>query len=146
MTAPDDATLQRTRRFRHLRHEFKADLQGRTSDGKIARGADGKVAPLSRADRVLVDMAALLSLRAAHMRDLILAGGQVSDEDLVRSANAALRAMKALEERTDRDNRRDLAASTEDLMQAQEEGLAELHAKAKAEAQAKAQAEEGNDG
>jgi hypothetical protein len=99
MNTPDDKTLQRTRRFRHLRHEFKADLQGRTHDGKIARGADGKVAPLSRADRVLVDMAALLSLRAAYMRDQILAAEQVSDEDLVRSTNAAIRAMKALEER-----------------------------------------------
>jgi hypothetical protein len=99
MTTPDDETLKRTRRFRHLRHEFKADLQGRARDGKIARDADGKVAPLSRADRVLVDQCALLSLRAGQMRDQILAGDIVSDEDLVRATNAAIRAMKALEER-----------------------------------------------
>jgi hypothetical protein len=95
MTTPVDEKLKRTRRFRRLRYEFKAELAG-----KVAAKEGEKTKPLSRADRVLVDQCALLSLRAQQMRDDILSGErEVSDENLVRATNAAIRAMKALEQR-----------------------------------------------
>ena len=95
MTTPNDEKLKRTRRFRRLRYEFKTELAAKIS---VKKGEKAK--PLSRADRVLVDQCALLSLRAQQMRDDILSGErEVSDEDLVRATNAAIRAMKALEQR-----------------------------------------------
>ena len=88
MSSPEDERLKRTRRFRRLRYEFKAELAGK------------KGPKLSRTDRVLVDQCALLSLRAQQMRDDILSGDRnVSDEALVRATNAAIRAMKVLEQR-----------------------------------------------
>jgi hypothetical protein len=76
MTTPVDEKLKRTRRFRRLRYEFKAELAG-----KVAAKEGEKTKPLSRADRVLVDQCALLSLRAQQMRDDILSGErEVSDE------------------------------------------------------------------
>jgi hypothetical protein len=87
-----DELSKRTRLFRRLRHHFKADL------GAVRRG-DTDALQLSRADRVLIDQCALLSFRAQEMRDAILAGQPVSDEDLVRTTNAAIRAMRSLKER-----------------------------------------------
>jgi hypothetical protein len=93
----EDQKLKRTRRFRRLRYEFKADLAAKINAKK---GEKAEKAKLSRADRVLIDQCALLSLRAQQMRDDILSGEkEVSDEDLVRGTNAAIRAMKVLEQR-----------------------------------------------
>jgi hypothetical protein len=81
--------LKTTRRFRRLRWQFKQDLA---------------LEKLSRADRVLIDTAALLALRAQQMRDDILTGDKpVSDEDLVRSSNCCIRAMAAIDKRKYRD-------------------------------------------
>jgi hypothetical protein len=80
--------LKVTRRFRRLRWQFKRDLGLQT---------------LTRADRVLIDQAALLTLRAQQMRDNILAGDKpVADDDLVRTTNACIRAMAAIDKRKDR--------------------------------------------
>jgi len=83
-----DPLLKTTRRFRRLRWQFKQDL--------------GLGKKLSRADGVLVEQAALLALRAQQMRDAILTGETVSDEDLVRCSNACIRSMAAIERRKDR--------------------------------------------
>jgi hypothetical protein len=87
MTETKTDLLKTTRRFRRLRWQFKCDLG---------------LEKLSRADRVLVDQASLLALRAQMMRDAILSGEPVSDEDLVRCSNAAMRAMAAIDRRKDR--------------------------------------------
>ena len=77
------------RLFRRLRAKFKADLGLETVSGS---------------DRVLLDQAALLALRARQMRDAVLGGEEtVADEDIVRCANAAMRAMTLLRNRKDRD-------------------------------------------
>jgi hypothetical protein len=76
-----------TRQFRRLRSQLKCDLG---------------LKKLSRADRVLIDQCALLALRARQMRDAILSGESVSDEDLVRTSNAAMRGMAAIDRRKDR--------------------------------------------
>lgn len=74
-----------TRLFRRLRAKFKADLGLETLTG---------------ADRILIDQCALLALRARQMRDDILSGEKPVDDDaLVRTTNAAIRAMKALTDR-----------------------------------------------
>ena len=58
---------------------------------------------MTGADRMLIDQAALLALRARQMRDNILTGDKpVSDEDLVRATNCCIRAMAALRTRADR--------------------------------------------
>jgi hypothetical protein len=86
--ATSTATLKTTRAFRRLRSQFKADLSLET---------------LTRADRVLIDQASLLALRAQQMRDAILSGeAAVDDDSLVRVTNAAIRAMKSVSERKDR--------------------------------------------
>jgi hypothetical protein len=56
---PEIQKLKRTRRFRRLRCEFKAELAGRLGV------KEGEQAQMSRADRVLIDQCALLSLRAS---------------------------------------------------------------------------------
>lgn len=77
------------RLFRRLRAKFKTDL-----------GLDS----LSGSDKVLLDQAALLALRARQMRDAVLSGeSAVADQDIVRAANAAMRAMTLLRNRKDRD-------------------------------------------
>jgi hypothetical protein len=74
------------RLFRRFRAQFKKDLGIKTPRG---------------AERILIDQAALLSLRARQMRDDILEGEKViSDEDLVRTTNACIRAMGMLQEVT----------------------------------------------
>jgi hypothetical protein len=85
-----DRSKEASRRlFRRLRAKFKADL-----------GLDS----LSGSDRVLLDQAALLALRARQMRDAVLGGEEaVDDETIVRCANAAMRAMTLLRNRKDRD-------------------------------------------
>lgn len=83
-----DDKLTATRQFRRLRSQFKKDLGLKT---------------LTRADRVLIDQASLLALRAQQMRDDILSGEPVNDEDLVRTTNACIRAMAAIRNRKDRD-------------------------------------------
>jgi hypothetical protein len=82
-----DKHLKSRRAFRRLRWQFKQDLG---------------LEKLSRADRVLVDQAALLALRAQMMRDAILGGEMVSDEDLVRCSNCCIRSMAAIDRRKDR--------------------------------------------
>jgi hypothetical protein len=82
-----DVLLKTTRRFRRLRWQFKQDLG---------------LKKLSRADRVLIEQASLLALRAQQMRDAILTGETVSDEDLVRCSNACIRSMAAIDRRKDR--------------------------------------------
>jgi hypothetical protein len=79
--------LKTTRRFRRFRSQFKKSL---------------KLENLTPADRVLIDQAALLALRAREMREAILAGEMVSDEDLVRCSNCCIRAMAAIDRRKDR--------------------------------------------
>jgi hypothetical protein len=85
-----DRSKETSRRlFCRLRAKFKADLGLET---------------LSGSDRVLLDQAALLALRARQMRDAVLSGDTiVADEDIVRCANAAMRAMTLLRNRKDRD-------------------------------------------
>jgi hypothetical protein len=80
-------TKQTDRRlFRRLRAKFKADLGLKTLTG---------------ADRVLLDQCALLALRARQMREHILTGDKViDDDDLVRATNAAIRAMTVLHNRS----------------------------------------------
>jgi hypothetical protein len=78
--------LKTTRDFRRLRSQLKKDLGLKTP---------------TRADRVLLDQASLLALRWRQMRNAILSGEQVSDEDLVRANNACIRAMAALRNRKD---------------------------------------------
>jgi hypothetical protein len=73
------------RLFRRFRAIFKADLG---------------IEKLTGADRVLLDQCALLAVRARQMRDDVLGGEKVvDDDDLVRATNAAIRAMKVLAER-----------------------------------------------
>jgi hypothetical protein len=84
-TKTEDRNLKSRRAFRRLRWQFKKDI-----------------GTLTRADRVLIDQASLLALRAQMMRDAILSGESVSDEDLVRTSNAAMRAMAAIDRRKDR--------------------------------------------
>jgi hypothetical protein len=73
------------RLFRRFRTKFKTDLGIKTLTG---------------ADRVLLDQCALLAVRARQMQDDVLGGEKVvDDDDIVRSANAAIRAMKVLAER-----------------------------------------------
>lgn len=73
------------RLFRRFRAKFKSDLGLKTLTG---------------ADHVLLDQCALLALRARQMREDILAGDKVvDDDDLVRATNAAIRAMKLLRDR-----------------------------------------------
>jgi hypothetical protein len=73
------------RLFRRFRTKFKTDLGIKT---------------LSGADRVLLDQCALLAVGARQMQDDVLGGEKVvDDDDIVRSANAAIRAMKVLAER-----------------------------------------------
>ena len=75
------------RLFRRLRTQFKQDA--------------GLKEHLTGAERVLIDQASLLALRARQMRDNILTGDKpVSDEDLVRATNACIRAMGALRSTT----------------------------------------------
>jgi hypothetical protein len=84
-----ERTTETSRRlFRRLRGRFKSDLGLETLTGS---------------DKVLLDQAALLALRARQMRDAVLSGeGEVADEDIVRCANAAMRAMTLLRNRKDR--------------------------------------------
>ncbi len=72
------------RLFRRLRARFKKDL-----------GLD----TLTGAERVLIDQCALLALQARQMRDAILDGEQIDNDDVVRTMNAAIRAMKLLGDR-----------------------------------------------
>jgi hypothetical protein len=84
-----DQKLTARRSFRRLRMQFRKSL-----------GLEN----LTPADRVLIDQAALLALRARDMREAILSGERViSDEDLVRTTNACIRAMAAIDKRKDRD-------------------------------------------
>jgi hypothetical protein len=96
---------QKSRRaFRRLRWQFKQDLGLET---------------LTSADRLLIDQCALLALRARQMRDDILDGEKViNDEDLVRNTNACIRAMSAIGKRA--------VAKPE---QTQDELIAELYGK-----------------
>jgi hypothetical protein len=80
-----DLQLKTTRQFRRLRWQFKKDAG---------------LQKLTAADRMLIDQCALLALRSRQMRDDVLSGEKVvDDDDIVRSANAAIRAMKMLAER-----------------------------------------------
>jgi hypothetical protein len=89
------------RLFRRFRLQFKKDLN---------------LQNLTGADRVLIDQAALLALRARQMRDDILDGAKpVSDEDLVRNVNACLRAVAGLRTHKGRD------ADAGDALQAEAE-------------------------
>jgi hypothetical protein len=74
------------RLFRRLRTQFKKD---------------SGLQKLTGADRMLIDQAALLALRARQMRDDILADKPVSDEDMVRTTNCCIRAVGALRTRQD---------------------------------------------
>jgi hypothetical protein len=88
MTETDNTDpFKTTRQFRRLRSQFKKDLG---------------LGTLTRAERVLIDQCALLALRARQMRDAILTGETVSDEDLVRCSNACIRGMAAIDRRKDR--------------------------------------------
>jgi hypothetical protein len=99
-----DKQLKSRRAFRRLRWQFKQDLGLETLTG---------------ADRMLIDQAALLALRARQMRDAILDGEKaINDEDLVRVTNASIRAMSAIGKRA--------VAKPE---QTQEELIAELYGK-----------------
>jgi hypothetical protein len=98
--------LKTTRRFRRIRWQLKRDLG---------------LATLTSADRVLVDQAALLALRAQQMRDAILRGEPVSDEDLVRCSNAAMRGMAAIDRRRDRAVSDAKPQTFEDRMKARDE-------------------------
>jgi hypothetical protein len=70
------------RLFRRIRAGLKKDLGIETLTG---------------ADRVLVDQAALISLRIRQMRDDILSGEKpADDEELVRLTNAATRLLSVL--------------------------------------------------
>jgi hypothetical protein len=85
MTEKTDLQLKTTRKFRRLRWQFKQDAG---------------LQKLTAADRMLIDQCALLALRSRQMRDDVLSGEKVVDnDDIVRSANAAMRAMKVLAER-----------------------------------------------
>lgn len=86
-------TKETSRRlFRRFRTKFKGDLN---------------IKKLTGADRVLLDQCALLALRARQMRDDILEGEKViDDDDLVRTTNAAIRAMKLLDDRGNQGKRR----------------------------------------
>lgn len=85
-------TTESARRlFRRFRTKFKTDLGIKT---------------LSGADRVLLDQCALLALRARQMQDDVLGGEKVvNDNALVRSTNAAIRAMKLLADRGTQEKR-----------------------------------------
>ena len=73
------------RLFSRLRAQFKRDTG---------------LQKLTGADRVLIDQAALLALRARQMRDDHLTGEKlISDEDMVRTTNCCIRAMAALRTR-----------------------------------------------
>jgi hypothetical protein len=68
--------------FRRLRSKFKKDMGGAET--------------LTGSDRVLIDQAALMALRARQMRDDLLSGKAVSDEDLVRMNHALARNLDQL--------------------------------------------------
>ena len=85
MTAESNKKPNARRLFRRLRSQFKRD---------------SGLQKLTGADRMLIDQAALLALRARQMRDAILTGDKpVSDEDMVRTTNCCIRAMAALRTR-----------------------------------------------
>jgi hypothetical protein len=88
------------RLFRRLRAKFKKDLGGPET--------------LTGSDRVLIDQAALLALRARQARDDLLSGDKVvSDEDLIRLQNSLVRVLEVLNlqrKKDERENRERLAA------------------------------------
>jgi hypothetical protein len=105
-TKAEDRHLKSRRAFRRLRWQFKQDLG---------------LGTLTRADRVLIDQCALLALRTRQMRDAILTGEAISDEDLVRTTNACIRGMAAIERRKDRTINAAKPQTFEERMQALEQ-------------------------
>jgi hypothetical protein len=89
-------TASAQRSFRRLRARFKKDAG---------------LKELTVVEAVLIDQAAILALQVRQMRDDILAGEKpVDGDDLVRTANACIRAMGAL-----RTNTRGRATESEPL-------------------------------
>jgi hypothetical protein len=74
----DDA---KSRAFRRIRAEFRRELLG-----------DAVPSP---SDKTMIEQAALASMRASAMRDAIVAGERVEDDDFVRMSNALVRIMNA---------------------------------------------------
>ena len=72
--------LASSRLFRRLRTQFREELLG-----------DAKPAP---SDLALIELAALAALRGREMRDAIIAGERIEDDDFVRVANAVARIMR----------------------------------------------------
>jgi hypothetical protein len=72
-------TPNKRRMLRRLRADFRRDLGG---------------GDMSRAERVLVEQAALVALRTREMQDQIIAGAQIDDEDFVRLVRATSSIMK----------------------------------------------------
>jgi hypothetical protein len=72
-------TPNKRRMLRRLRADFRRDLGG---------------GDMSRAERALVEQAALVALRTREMQDQIIAGAQIDDEDFVRLVRATSSIMK----------------------------------------------------
>jgi hypothetical protein len=72
-------TPNKRRMLRRRRADFRRDLGG---------------GDMSRAERVLVEQAALVALRTREMQDQIIAGAQIDDEDFVRLVRATSSIMK----------------------------------------------------
>ena len=71
------------RMLRRLRAEFRQELGVETP---------------TRAERVLIELAALTALRARSMRDQIIAGQEPGDEDFVRIVRATTSIIKAFKD------------------------------------------------
>jgi hypothetical protein len=78
-------TPNNRRMLRRLRADFRRHLG---------------VEVMTRAERVLVEQAALVALRTREMRDQINSGEQINDEDFVRLVRATSAVMKSLREHT----------------------------------------------
>jgi hypothetical protein len=76
-------TPNKRRMLRRLRADFKKDL-----------GAEA----MTRTERVLVEQAALVAMRTREMRDEIIAGRDIGDENFVRLVRATAAVMKAFRE------------------------------------------------
>jgi hypothetical protein len=76
-------TPNKRRMLRRLRAEFRQEL-----------GVENP----TRAERVLVELAALTTLRARGMRDQIIDGQEPDDEDFVRIVRATTSIIKAFKE------------------------------------------------
>jgi hypothetical protein len=94
------------RMLRRLRAEFRQELS---------------VASPTRAERVLVELAALTALRARGMRDQIIAGQEPNDEDFVRIVRATTSIIKAFKEHRTAKQRDAKPKSFEDRMKVREQ-------------------------